>query len=297
MTMTKLIERIEAICISHFSSNLKKKVEGFLWLLKRKRFHQIYGVIKENEINAIAFTWQNEFHPQAEKISMFADETIGPETIKELIGKLIHHTPDTTADHFVCSVLSDESMIIDTLKENQFQLMRKTYMPNWEVSVLLEKLEALNTVTHGVYSLNKILKDEQHKLSFIKMLKSDYTQSHLVSPVAERSLEEWEALLLDGEPDLHNSLVYIENDVIRGYILLHPVSDRHYEIGWIGSFEKDIPMEVLRGIFKEQLIRLRDKGIQTVEAEVDSTDLLAYELFSFAHFKGEPSWDSYKLVF
>ncbi|WP_227396034.1 hypothetical protein [Jeotgalibacillus aurantiacus] len=294
--MNITIEKINQSHIEDCSKSLHLNLIEFDWLLKRT-YHRVFGVKKGSEFTAIAFTWRNEFHPHAEKINIFADETIGSETINELIGKLIHYTPDITADHFVCSVMSDETMIIDTLKKNQFQLMRKTYMPTWKVSVLLEKLEALDTVTRGLYSLDEILQNDDRKPSFIQLLKSDYTHSHLVSPVAERSLIEWEELLLDGEPDLQNSLVYMEDDVIRGYISLYPAGNKHYEFGWIGSLQKEIPIEVLRGILKEQLIRLKNKGVQTVEVEVDSTDLLAFSLFSFAHFEGEHSWDSYKLVF
>ncbi|MEC1177828.1 hypothetical protein P9B03_04975 [Metasolibacillus meyeri] len=117
-----------------------------------------------------------------------------------------------------------------------------------------------------VKSLAQVLQDQRE--AFLTERKRNYEETHLHNPAQNFSWQEWEEFLFDDEVDTALSGVLIEDEQITGYIMLHPVTVSHYEIGWIGQ-TKQVDVQAL---LKQQLLALLNKGIQTVEIEVETTD-------------------------
>lgn len=101
----------------------------------------------------------------------------------------------------------------------------------------------------------------------------------------------WKDSFINDSPDLQLSFTVMENNRITAFIFLHPVNDDHYEIGWVGNQSNTNLLPIL----KQQLNQLCDKGIKTVEFEVDTTDYNAWQFAEILDLNTKLSWNSYIL--
>ena len=122
-----------------------------------------------------------------------------------------------------------------------------------------------------------------------KLLKYCYEQTHLHNPAQAEDWLAWKGKLLEDNPDLELSYIAIENNRVTAYIFIHPVDEEHYEIGWVGR-EGNVN---LLPILKKQLIGLQNKGITSIEFEVDTTDYNAWQFADLLDLKSKIGWYSY----
>lgn len=111
------------------------------------------------------------------------------------------------------------------------------------------------------------------------------------------SLEEWEEILLNDSPDTKNSLICLHPAAphhVAGYIMLHPIDGQQYEAGWVGLSGEAEPI-MLQRLLKKQLENLKNKGVEWLELEVDTTDKYAMDLFNFVEFENYEAWKAYIL--
>ncbi|WP_042477474.1 hypothetical protein [Bacillus ndiopicus] len=255
-----------------------KEIRG---LLDRKKYKELFIATKDEVVTGIAISWLNDFHPTAKYIRFFAVESM-PTLLEAVL------QPVEAQDKIVFSCWEDEHEKITMVENCGFQLFRQTYMAAFPVEVLLAKLKNIETAA-SIKSLEQILLND--KEAFFTMLKTNYEQTHTDNPAQSYTWQEWGSILLDDEVDAELSGAFIEEEQIKAYIMLHPVTNTHYEIGWIGQSEQ----EGIQALFKWQLLSLQQKGIQSVEIEVDTTDWHAMKLFSFLNLQEIKSWNSYML--
>ncbi|WP_107841053.1 hypothetical protein [Metasolibacillus meyeri] len=276
------ITQLDKLVNVDINPELMDQLKEYRRMLEQQKYKELFIATKMGIVEGVAISWLNHFHPTAKYIKFF---TVEP--IQMLLEAVLQSMGEQNKIMFSC--WEDEHEKIKMAEKVGFQLFRQTYIETFPIAMLLAKLESIQAVSK-VKSLAQVLQNQRE--AFLTELKRNYEETHLHNPAQNFSWQEWEEFLFDDEVDTALSSVLMEDEQITGYIMLHPVTVTHYEIGWIGQREQ----EHIQALFKQQLLALQKKGIQTVEIEVDTTDWHAMKLFSFLDLRAIKSWNSYLLL-
>ncbi|WP_079524045.1 hypothetical protein [Solibacillus isronensis] len=259
---------------------LKKSLQDVYWRIESNHYHDLIAEIEGQTIKSLGISWGNPNHPLAKYIHFSSNAT------EELLNKML--TIQAPYDRIVFSCWEDEVEKIKLLQMFPFQLFRKTYMEKYEIHTLVEKLDDI-AVPETLLSLKKVLTQPSLEEELFKLLKHSYEQTHLDNPAQTEDWLAWKEKLLEDNPDLELSFVAIENYRVVAYLFVHPIDEKHYEMGWVGQ-QGNVN---LLPILKKQLISLQNKGIRSVEFEVDTTDYNAWQFADLLDLKSKKGWYSY----
>ncbi|MEX3747155.1 hypothetical protein [Lysinibacillus xylanilyticus] len=283
MNTNLTIKKIDNINDFKLGYTLKQKLTDLEWRIQSKKFSELFAQISEDTIKGIGISWTSPFHPYAKYIDVIANDSF-----YELMNHLLAAT--ATYDKIILSCWDHELEKIQLLKQFQFKLFRKTYIETYEICPLLKQLEQEQS-TQTLIPLLEILKEPTLEQNLFKLLKYNYEQTHLDNPAKDVPWQTWKEILLDDTPDINLSFVAVEENKVLAYIFLHPVSQDHYEIGWVGE---NNPTNLLH-ILKQQLIQLQRQGVKTVEFEIDTTNHMAWQFAALLQLEKKKSWNSYYL--
>ncbi|WPK13347.1 hypothetical protein R6U77_06635 [Lysinibacillus louembei] len=272
------VRKIQELMDDTIHPELLVQLTEVKWRLDSKKYEELFIATKDSVVTGIAMSWFNDFHPMAKYIQFFALEPM-PALLESLL---------QSQKKVVFSCWEDEQSKIKMAEQAGFQLFRQTYMATFSIAALLAKLENIQAIPQ-ITALAQILQHQREP--FFSALKRNYEETHIHNPAQNFSWQEWEEFLFDDEVDTELSGVLVEDEQITGYIMLHAVTEKHYEIGWVGQ-SGEVHIQAL---LKRQLLELQKKGIQTVEIEVDTTDWHARALFRFIDLQQVRSWNSYIL--
>ncbi len=114
------------------------------------------------------------------------------------------------------------------LSQAGFALVRTTYFAAWTLKNIREASE--NQCYRQVNNLTT-----EEKIQYIKLVKGNYEHSHLMNPIRNLGLQEWEKLIF-AEDLLDEETLLIFNQRIRAYIQCHSSAQpTKVEIGWVGQ--------------------------------------------------------------
>lgn len=283
MNTNLTIKKIDKINDFKLGYTLKQKLTDLEWRIQSKKFSELFAQISEDTIKGIGISWTSPFHPYAKYIDVIANDSS-----YELMNHLLAAT--ATYDKIILSCWDHELEKIQLLKQFQFKLFRKTYIETYEICPLLKQLEQEQS-TQTLIPLLEILKEPTLEQNLFKLLKYNYEQTHLDNPAKDVPWQTWKEILLDDTPDFNLSFVAVEENKVLAYIFLHPVSQDHYEIGWVGE---NNPTNLLH-ILKQQLIQLQRQSVKTVEFEIDTTNHMAWQFAALLQLEKKKSWNSYYL--
>lgn len=261
---------------------IKESLKDVYWRIPSNHYVDLVAEMEHRTIKSIGLSWGNLTHPFAKYIHVSSKAT--REMLKEM---LVLQAPQ---DRVVFSSWENESEKLKLLQQFPFQLFRKTYMEKYEVSTLLEKLNDI-TVPQTLLSLKQVLTQPSLEEQLFKLLKYSYEQTHLHNPAKIKDWYIWRESLLNDNPDLQLSYIAVENNQVMAYIFIHPVDGERFEIGWVGQQGNTNLLPIL----KKQLIGLQNKGIKSVEFEVDTTDYNAWQFADLLDLNSKISWHSYIL--
>lgn len=264
------------------NEQIKESLKDVYWRIEFNHYHDLIAEIEGQTIKSIGVCWGNPNHPLAKYIHFSSNAT--QEMLKKM---LIVQAP---YDRIIFSCWENDSEKIKLLQQFPFQLFRKTYMEKYEISILLEKLNDL-TVPLTLLSLKQVLTQPSLEEQLFKLLKYSYEQTHLHNPAQIEDWLIWKEKLLEDNSDLELSCIAIENNRVTAYIFVHPIDEEQYEIGWVGQ-QGNVN---LLPILKKMLIGLQNKGITSVEFEVDTTDYNAWQFADLLDLKSKIGWYSYIL--
>lgn len=263
------------------SMELQESLKDIEWRFKADNFLEVFAEVEGKTIIGIGISWLNSFHPQAKYIRIASINNF------DLFMRKLLHTI-TPQNHIIYSCWDEDSIKINYLTNWNFKLFRKTYMVTRKVNELLNTLVAPSS-TATLLSLEEILNQPQLEKELFTLVKENYEQTHLHNPVRNMTWQLWKETLLEDLPDLQYSFIAVENDLVVGYVFLHPISDTLYDVGWLGS-STDFDLHV---ILKEQLHKLKNEGVLEVEFEVDTTDHHALVFSRLLTLHDKKSWNSY----
>ncbi|MGN7479533.1 hypothetical protein ACTHOQ_17010 [Solibacillus silvestris] len=281
MNKNLTIEKIDNIHDFKLDYELKQKLIDLEWRIQTKKFYELFAETSEDTVKGIGISWTSPFHPYAKYIDVIANNSS-----YELMNHLL---TDTSAhDRIILSCWDQDLEKIQLMKHFHFRLFRKTYMEAYEISPLLKQLEQ-EQAAQTLIPLFEILNDPILEQDLFQLLKYNYEQTHLDNPAKEVPWQTWKEILLEDTPDFNLSFAVIEENNVMAYIFLHPVSQDHYEIGWVGEHN---PTNLLP-ILKQQLIQLQRQGVKTVEFEIDTTNYIAWQFAELLQLENKKSWNSY----
>ncbi len=275
------IKRVEQLGDYQVAPALLKQLDEVQWRLKKQKYNELVLAVNEQSVFGLALSWTNAFHPTAKYVRHYG---VAPQLLDQLLEKV------TPQNKVVYSCFEDETEQILLFEQKGFTLFRKTYMESIQIEALLVALTPAQ-LQENLRSLHEVLQNNEQRESLFKLLKFNYEQSHLLNEVADYTWQDWEGHLLGDEPDLDLSYVVVEENEVKGYIMIHKNSEDHYEVGWVGLSEGGD----LQGTLKRQLMAMQNRGAKTVGIEVDTTDHFAMQLFEFMDLEQIKSWNSYVL--
>ncbi|MEC6748860.1 hypothetical protein VXN63_09900 [Marinilactibacillus sp. XAAS-LB27] len=276
-----------------FSSNLFEQVTPLLTRLESDYYNTQLKVTIDQSIVAVAVSWSNPFHPHAKYFRIYLDDSVKESNaLKNQLLESLETSPTSTADRFICALMSNQTSMIRTLESNHYELIRKTYESEWTLDQCLNKL-SISAHTNTL-SYKDVFQDAQLKNQLITLLKQNYENTHLVNPTADMTLHEWESFLLNEEPDLELSLVALDDHGITAYVTVFQ-SETRVEVAWLGMREAyPTSFLSLKCLFKTQLFLFKQREINLIEPEIDTTDHFALGLFSFIDYLEEESFQTYR---
>ncbi|MER2120447.1 MAG: hypothetical protein ABS935_09280 [Solibacillus sp.] len=277
-----IIIKIDNLTQYKIDTHLIESLKNVQWRIQSNNYNELIAEVLDDTVKAIGMSWNNPNHPFAKYIHVSG--TVSNELMNEL---LIHQPPH---DRIIFSCWENELEKIQLIQQFQFQLFRKTFMENYMINDLLQKLKVMEEPGLMV-PLEQILKQPNLEEDLFKLLKYSYEHTHLHNPAKEVAWQTWKDSFINDSPDLQLSFTVMENNRITAFIFLHPVNDDHYEIGWVGNQGNTNLLPIL----KQQLNQLCDKGIKTVEFEVDTTDYNAWQFAEILDLNTKLSWNSYIL--
>ncbi|MER2154037.1 MAG: hypothetical protein ABS917_07595 [Solibacillus sp.] len=277
-----IIIKIDNLTQYKIDTHLIESLKNVQWRIQSNNYNELIAEVLDDTVKAIGMSWNNPNHPFAKYIHVSG--TVSNELMNEL---LIHQPPH---DRIIFSCWENELEKIQLIQQFQFQLFRKTFMENYMINDLLQKLKVMEEPGLMV-PLEQILKQPNLEEDLFKLLKYSYEHTHLHNPAKEVAWQTWKDSFINDSPDLQLSFTVMENNRITAFIFLHPVNDDHYEIGWVGNQSNTNLLPIL----KQQLNQLCDKGIKTVEFEVDTTDYNAWQFAEILDLNTKLSWNSYIL--
>ena len=291
------IEKVESLEALQIEQKLVEKMAEVSGIVRNKRYEQLFVATEQQKVIGIGVSWLNGFHPTAVYFRIFIHDQAHDSN--EMADALFSCIKKGTVqqDKWIWSGWEPDQRMGEFLDRNGFRLMRKTYMPTLKAADIEKHLAHLEQADN-CFSLQDVLNHPTLKESFLSLLKETYTATHHINPVNTYSLGEWEDILLDDSPDTERSLICLhptEPTRIDGYIMLHSVDGQCYEVGWVGVSE-GVESGLLQRLFKKQLENLKEKGVEVLELEVDTTDWHAMELFDFLEFEKYDAWSTYLSV-
>lgn len=284
--------------MNYISDGLKESEKQIMKMLEDTSISQAVAVSENKEIVSSALSWHNKWHPYAEYIRLFTDQSRSDcaENSEQLLDHLYTHAVKDKVWHLQYPLDSRDQETADILELNGFSLFRRTYEPSIEIKQLNK--EYRNIKPHpNTRTLKEIIEDEKLSKEFFELTTKVYDAGHIDNPRGSRSLNEEKETYLSYPVDIMASLVgFSEEGEIDSYIMLFEPEEQSVEFGWAGA-SSDTKSECLRQLFKSVINDLQRKDIQLLEPEIDTTDYYQYKvLFSFLKFQHMDSWNAYKKI-
>ncbi|WP_391122214.1 hypothetical protein [Psychrobacillus sp. L3] len=258
-----------------------------LGILKSTKLVFKHTAYIEGKLVGVIMAWKNDFHPYCTYFRLLANPLYSSWNIEsKLIAKLgKQNLPLQT------SIWETATNLKQFYESNGFKEIRRTYMPVLKVDAV--DLEIVDDCS--IKTLKEILLNPTLKIKLLHFVRKTYEETHLDNPVAEKSLEEWEQLLVD-DVIVDGSFIYLDKleQNIKAYSFLHE-SDQPYtlELGWCGSVKFDF----LQSLLLKQLHYAKEHNVEFLQGEFDTTS--PYAMFSLGALPFEPcpTWITYQKIF
>lgn len=282
MIISSHLTQVQSLDDYTYHPDIIYKVKHLVKRIRTKRYLECFISHQNQQITEMGISWTNAMHPTAKYI-----QVVSLRSGQEIVNRL--QALEAPFTKVIASCSSEAAKEIARLEHAGFTLFRKTYEETFAITSVLPMM-ADRPLDAKIVSLAEMINDPNLEKDLFTLVKRNYEQTHLANEAADVPWTEWRDLLMNDDPDLTGSKVAIEGTKVVAYIFLHPITETHCEVGWIGTRgERDI-----EALLKVQLQDLRSRGFQTIGVEIDTTDHFAYQLAELFRLDGLPSWNSYK---
>jgi hypothetical protein len=248
-----------------------------------------YEAYDNEKLVGLITAWNSEFHPNCTYFAMVTEAHMGYGIESVLFDALLKF--DKLKFPLQTSIWESSYRLKSFYKQRDLLEVRRTYMPSLRVSkVDIERVfPEFNQQDINIKDIKSIGNQQEVKIGLINLVKENYEKTHTINPVAVKSFEKWHQLIFNEEIIEDGSYIVLKDNEIHAYSLLH-YSDTpsKFEFGWRGTrHSTDIRLMLM--LTALQINFAVEKGINSIEAEVDSTDKFSIEMLKFFPFSPAPS--------
>ncbi|KMK75831.1 hypothetical protein AB990_11240 [Alkalihalobacillus pseudalcaliphilus] len=265
-----------------------KADSSYMALIQSEKYTAAFGAYVEKRLVGIIIGWENAFHPSSTYVKFLIDSQYRQLDVAPfLFNELVEHVK---RGFIQISVWESEKEVIHTLQMNQFNEIRRTYMPTLELNNIELKVQFSDSVGR-ITTLGEMVSTPQLMKQLVRLVQQNYEETHRANPVAHMSVEQWEKLVMAEDIISEASFVYVdEKNEIIAYSFLHAGEDEMTnEFGWCGV--KDLnQIDILPYLATEQMIWSREQGKTYITGEFDSTSPYARALYQDLPFQKSPAW-------
>ncbi|MFJ8067009.1 GNAT family acetyltransferase [Psychrobacillus sp. NPDC096426] len=224
----------------------------------------------EGKLVGLIMAWKNDFHPYCTYFRLLTNPLYNSSEIESKLyarlGK--QNLPLQT------SIWETATNLKQFYESRGFIEIRRTYMPVLKVDAVHEDLWIVEN--RSIKTLKAVLVNPPLKTKLLQFVRKTYKETHLDNPVAEKSLEEWENLLLD-DVLVDGSFIYLDT----------------FEFGWSGSVRFDF----LQCLLIKQIHYAKERNVQFLQGEFDTTSPYAMFSLRILPFDPCPTWVTYQNKF
>ncbi|MBN4069894.1 hypothetical protein JYU11_03195 [bacterium AH-315-G05] len=240
--------------------------------------------------------WLNGFHPYALYFTIHTSSNYSKICIRTL---MYNHILSINKKYrcIQTSLWEADSETMGFLSKKGFILYRKTIEP--KLRIINNDKVILRKVNKDVFKKYKLLTlqqltDERKYNEFIELTKKCYELSHKENPLGKISIEKWKNTV---ECDLIKaaSLVLVDNDRVIAFALMHESTILIKDLGWRGvhSLYEEEMHEIIIALTYNQIEYARGADVESLIAEIDSTDIFASIMHGNFPFDKVPVWLTY----
>ncbi|MCM3388324.1 hypothetical protein M3649_09275 [Ureibacillus chungkukjangi] len=246
--------------------------------------------LENNQLVGLLTVWKSVFHPHCTYFSIVSKSHLDYEIEAALIGSL--YQLEDIQSPLQTSIWETSYKLKNFYEDNGFKEVRRTYSPLLKTS----KLDYGNLHIQCLHlkDLNSVVNNPELKEELTQLVKDNYAKTHQANPVGEHSLEKWEELIFDEDTILDGSFILLKNNVVHAYALLHHSNHpKQFEFGWRGTRD-DADSRILLMLTAKQINYAFEKGVQFIEAEIDTTDSAALKMLKYFSFLPAPTLITYQ---
>lgn len=257
-----------------------------LRILKSKRLKFGFTARIATKVVGLVMGWKSDFHPHCTYIRILTNPFYNGWNIEEkLFSKM-----GKQALPLQTSIWETANNLKQFYESNGFQEIRRTYMPILNVNEVINHVEIVGD--RSIKTLNEVLLNPTLKMILVQFVRKTYEETHLDNPVVEKTVEEWEELMLadvlgDG------SFIYLDacEQNIKAYSFLHTSDEPNtFELGWCGS----VGFDFLKCLLIKQIHYAKTSNIPFLQGEFDTTSPDAMFSLGILPFAPCPTWITYQ---
>lgn len=257
-----------------------------LGILKSNKLVFKHTAYIEEKLVGVIMGWKSEFHPYCTYFRLLTNPFYSSNEIEnKLFAKLgKQNLPLQT------SIWETAINLKQFYESNGFREIRRTYMPVLKVDSINDDLGI--AYDRLIKTLKEILINPTLKNKLLHFVRKTYEETHLDNPVADKSLKEWEELLLD-DVLIDGSLIYLDSleQNIKAYSFLHKSAQPHtFELGWCGS----VGFDFLQCLLRKQIHYAKSCNVHFILGEFDTTSPEAMFSLATLPFEPCPTWITYQ---
>lgn len=249
-------------------------------MLEQPNNYVAYVYYEQEELVGCMVAWKSSFHPFCTYFQTIIHPDFLPAT-----GELITVLEDTLniQDYPLLTKVEEGTALADYYQKKHFEIIRKTYLPSMNIDNYSKLLLPVET-NERIKSMDEVQQNSELVNQLVKLVKTNYVETHLVNPVADFDLATWRNLLFQEDLILNGSYVYLNENKKRviAYSMLHESEQSDtVELGWIGTSKKS-EIGLLHQLIALQINDAKENNYHHLEGEFDTTD--PYAMAVFHHF-------------
>lgn len=269
--------------------------ENLLQLLSSPNLRTAFVAVQTDEVVGAGFNWKSAYHPSCHYFRILIEPSASAADVASELLLALEETIDDDLP-LQTSIWETNVLLAEFYKQNGFQLIRKTYMPELQISDISRWPQSDRCITGGnSVSLVDIAQDHQLVLELCTLVKKNYEQTHTDNQIANLNLMRWKELIFAEDIIMEGSLLLLDSkEKIVAYSLLHQSDkEERLELGWCGSvntqWKKSLPF-----LIQEQIHFASKHGYKTLLGEFDTTSPYAMEVMAGLPFPPCAAWLTYQ---
>jgi hypothetical protein len=249
-----------------------------------------YEAYKNEKLVGLITAWKSNFHPYCTYFAMVTEPRLGYEIETVLIRSLMNY--EAIKYPLQTSIWETSYRLKTFYEQSNFIEVRRTYMPLIQISnINLEVFPSPDFNQKDIYinDLKSLSVQPELRNQLIKLVKQNYEKAHTANPVAELNIDKWEGLIFNEDLVENGSFIVLEENEIIAYSFMHYSNvPEKWGFGWRGTRDKgNVKLILMLTVY--QINFAKEKGIISIEAEIDSTDDFSIEMLKFFPFAPAPT--------